>query len=195
MIIERVYNYFCKNLTLLIVKNKKNIKVDGKLIIKGRSLIDIRESCFLHIKNNVTLNSINKGYHINLHSPVKIFAKKKGSKIIIGNNTRIHGSCIHADNFISIGDNCLIAANCNIIDNHGHDLSFDNVEDRIHTSGEVDKVILEDNVWCGANSIILPGVTIGRGSVIGANSVVSKSIPPMVIAGGNPAKVIRSYKI
>ncbi|EHH9990959.1 acyltransferase, partial [Escherichia coli] len=111
--------------------------------------------------------------------------------ISIGKNTRIHGACLHAYNKISIGDRCLIAANVQIIDCNGHESSFENVENRINTSSDGVPVIIEDDVWIGTGSIILPGVTIGRGSIIAAGSVVVKSIPPMCIAGGNPAKVIK----
>jgi maltose O-acetyltransferase len=53
-------------------------------------------------------------------------------------------------------------------------------------------VIIEDNVWIGARVIILPGVTIGKGSTIGAGAVVSKNIPPYSVAVGNPARVVKS---
>jgi maltose O-acetyltransferase len=52
-------------------------------------------------------------------------------------------------------------------------------------------IVIEDEVWIGGNVIILPGVTIGARSMIGAGSVVTKSIPPDVFAAGNPCKVIR----
>ena len=52
-------------------------------------------------------------------------------------------------------------------------------------------VIIKDFVWCGANVIILPGVTIGEGCIIGAGSVVTKDIPDYAVAGGNPAKVLK----
>jgi len=87
----------------------------------------------------------------------------------------------------------LIAANCQLIDCNGHDLSFPDVENRIHTTGGCAGIVVEDNVWIGTGSIILQGVTIGRGSVIAAHSVVTKNIPPMVLAGGNPARVIRDF--
>ena len=51
-------------------------------------------------------------------------------------------------------------------------------------------VVIEDNVWLGDNVCVLPGVTIGKGSVIGANSVVTHSIPPYSIAVGTPAKIV-----
>ncbi len=80
------------------------------------------------------------------------------------------------------------------MDASGHDLSFDDVANRINTSGSIKPVIIQDSVWLGVNTIILPGVTIGQGAVIAAGSVVVKDIPPMVLAAGNPAKVISTHK-
>lgn len=57
---------------------------------------------------------------------------------------------------------------------------------------EIRPVHIEDDVWIGARVCILPGVTIGKGSVIGACAVVSKSIPPYSVAVGNPAKVVKT---
>jgi len=175
------------------LSSKPNVKIEGRLIIKNIPLIDIRKGSRLHIGVDVTLNSRNKDYHINLHSPVKLFAEGEGAEIRIGDKTRIHGTCIHAFESVVIGKGCLIAGNCQIIDGNGHDLSFPNVEERINTTGTSKPVTIEDYVWIGANSIVLPGVTIGRGSVISANSVVVRDIPPMVVAGGNPAIVIKEY--
>lgn len=165
----------------------KKVKIDGVPII------DLRDGGKLILGNNVRLNSRNRGYHINMFAPVKLFADRPGAIIRIGDNTRIHGSCIHAYSRISIGSRCLIASNCNIIDGNGHDMSFEDVDNRINTVGDAKPVIIEDSVWICANTTILPGVTIGRGTVVAAGSVVTKSLPPMVFAGGNPARVIKSY--
>jgi lipopolysaccharide O-acetyltransferase len=54
-------------------------------------------------------------------------------------------------------------------------------------------VAIEDNVWLGEFVSVLPGVTIGKGSIVGANSVVSKNLPPYVIAVGTPAKPIKKF--
>ena len=180
-------------LFILWLSRESNIEIKGGLIINGRPLIDIRKGSILHIGENVTLNSMNRGYHINMHSPVKLLADRPGAQILIGDNSRVHGTCVHAYQSIKIGCNCLIAANCQIFDGSGHDLSFPDVEDRINTRGASKPIVIEDNVWIGANSIVLPGVTIGQGSVISANSVVTKDVPPMVVAGGNPAMIIKSY--
>ena len=190
----RVPYHICIEFYKLWISSKRNIEIKGRLTIKGLPIIDIQKGSRLYIGNGVTLNSKNKGYHINLHSPVKLFVDREGAEIRIGDKTRIHGACIHAYESVVIGKGCLIAGNCQIIDGNGHDLSFPNVEDRINTTGISSPVRIEDNVWIGTNSIILPGVTIGRGSVISANSVVVKDIPSMVIAGGNPAIIIKKYK-
>jgi acetyltransferase-like isoleucine patch superfamily enzyme len=168
------------------------LQITGLVYFHGRPLIEIRNGGQIFLEDGVTINSSNRGYHLNLHSPVKLYADRPGATIRIGTGSRIHGTCIHAYQSITIGQRCLIAANCQIIDGSGHDLSFDDVTQRIFTTGDSSPIVIQDNVWIGANSLILPGVTIGQGSVIGAGSVVTKTIPSMVIAAGNPAKVIRS---
>ncbi|MEE3145695.1 MAG: acyltransferase [Bacteroidota bacterium] len=154
--------------------------------------IIIKDGGTLKIGDNVTINSDNHGYHVNMYKPCKLLIDRSGGSINIGKNTRIHGSCIHAYEEITIGENCLIAANCQIIDGNGHDLSLQNPENRIHTKGESNPIIIEDHVWIATNVVVLPGVKIGKGSVITANSVVHKNIPPGVIAGGNPIQVINN---
>jgi len=185
--------FLSKYLYPLMIAHKKGLKIEGRVLLRGLPIVDTIEGASITIANNVTLNSRNRGYHINLHSPVKLFADRPGAEIYIGENTRIHGTCIHAYEKISIGESCLIAGNTQIFDGGGHDLSFPDVENRINTRGNANPIVIEDNVWIGANCIILPGVCIGNGSVIAAGSVVYKDIPPFVIAGGNPAKVIKDY--
>jgi acetyltransferase-like isoleucine patch superfamily enzyme len=186
-----------KNLLLLkaILIYRDRLIVSSKFTINNMPIISICNDSKIIIENNVRLNSRNKNYHINMFAPVKLMADRPKAIIQIGENTRIHGSCIHAYNKIIIGKNCLIAANCQVFDGNGHDLSFDNVENRINTIGGAKEVIIEDSVWIGANCIIMPGVHIGKGSVISAGSVVIKDIPSMCIAGGNPAKVIKKINI
>jgi acetyltransferase-like isoleucine patch superfamily enzyme len=194
VLLERGVRKIIKHIAPIVLSKKRGIILKGKLIVNGLPLISSKVGS-ITIHHNVTLNSSNYGYHINMYSPVKLSTSTKDAIIIIGANSRIHGTCIHAYEKITIGKNCLIAANCQIIDTSRHDLSFDNPEKRLIPSAKTKPVEIGDNVWIGANSIILPGVTIGSGSVIAAGSVVTKNIPPYTLAGGNPAKIIKSYPI
>lgn len=115
-------------------------------------------------------------------------------EIIIGDNVCIQMDChIGAINKIIIGNNVLLASKVYISD-HSHGmitkeaLSLPPTQRKLYSKGPV---IIEDNVWLGEGVVVLPGVTIGENSIIGANAVVTKSIPKNSVAGGNPARIIR----
>ena len=91
---------------------------------------------------------------------------------------------------VEIGDHCMFANGCFITDgNH----RFDDFETPVTWQGFSTKgpTRVGDNVWCGANVVIASGVTVGERCVIGANSVVTKDLPPYSIAAGAPAKVLQ----
>lgn len=124
------------------------------------------------------------------------FSERKGNLIIFGNDIQINDMVhIAARKKIIIEDNVLMASRIFITDhNHG---SFDGYDDL--NINYIDKkpvckgVTIKKNVWIGENCNILPGVTIGEFSVIGAGSTVTKSIPAYSIAVGSPAVVIKFY--
>jgi acetyltransferase-like isoleucine patch superfamily enzyme len=184
------------SLIQLIIRLKHPLAHDlylGKnIIFRGLPIIEIRNGGKISLGDAIKIDSKNKGYHINMHSPVKLSSDRQGSILEIMEETCIHGSCIHAHNYIKIGKRCLIAANCQIFDDSGHDLSFSNVKERRYSKGIPKTVIIEDDVWVGANCIILPGSKIGTGTIISAGSVVYGEIPPGVIIAGNPAKIVRA---
>jgi acetyltransferase-like isoleucine patch superfamily enzyme len=118
--------------------------------------------------------------------------------IVIGDNVQINDFVhIGAVGSIIIGDNVLMASKIYISD-HNHGSYDENINDHpmsipIERESICKPVLIEDNVWIGESVCILPGVTIGKGSIIGASSVVTKSIPPFSIAVGNPAIVIKKF--
>jgi maltose O-acetyltransferase len=125
-----------------------------------------------------------------------------GRHIKIGDNVIININCTFVDcNRIDIGNNVLIASNVQIY-TATHPLGSD--ERLIENWTKSDSVPffrtyalpvkIEDNVWIGGGVIILPGVIIGKNSVIGAGSVVTRSIPENSVAFGNPCRVIRENK-
>jgi acetyltransferase-like isoleucine patch superfamily enzyme len=97
---------------------------------------------------------------------------------------------IAAMELVEIGDHCMFANGCFVTDaNHRFDDPARPVPWQGFTSRGPTRI--EDNVWCGAHVVVTSGVTIGRRSVIGANSVVTGDIPPYSIAAGAPARVLR----
>jgi acetyltransferase-like isoleucine patch superfamily enzyme len=113
--------------------------------------------------------------------PIEIVSHT-GSHISIGDHTFInYGASITAYQQVKIGRHCLLGHHLRIVDKNEHGL-----EQR-----EAAPVTIEDHVWIGAHTIILPGVRIGRNSAIGAGSVVTKDVPANCLAVGNPARVVR----
>lgn len=119
--------------------------------------------------------------------------------LLFGDNVQINDFVhIAATEKVEIGNNVLIASKVFISDIcHGEYTDIENVSDpNEHPNNRklsAKPVIIHDDVWIGEIVSILPGVEIGKGSIIGANSVVTKSIPDYSIAAGNPAKVIKQY--
>ena len=111
-----------------------------------------------------------------------------GSNIEIGENFfSNYGLTILDVGKVTIGDNAQIAPNVSIY-TAGHPIHPDSRNSGYEYGIPV---AIGDNVWIGGNAVILPGVTIGSNSVIGAGSVVTKDIPEWVIAAGNPCRVLR----
>lgn len=121
-----------------------------------------------------------------LNRPCYISTLRNDSKIVIGDNVGMSGTVIGCAESITIGNNVLIGTNTFITDTDWHPFKRDSKE-----PAKTKPVVIEDDSFVGISVILLKGAHIGKGSVIGANSVVSGIIPPGVIAGGNPCKVIR----
>jgi acetyltransferase-like isoleucine patch superfamily enzyme len=113
------------------------------------------------------------------------------ARIKVGNCAGLSGAVVCAANSVEIGDNCLLGANVTIVDT-----DFHNLEPRNRRFADPDwarissPVRIGENVFVGANAMILKGVEIGANTVVGAASVVTRSLPANVIAAGNPARVI-----
>lgn len=121
-----------------------------------------------------------------------------GAILTIGDWSGVSGGCIWATDSIFIGNHVNIGANCIIMDGdiHNTDWRLRHIEplSAEPASFRHRPIVIEDDVWIGANSIVLKGVTIGARTIIGAGSVVTKKIPADCIAAGNPCKVIKFVK-
>jgi len=166
--------FFMVKLKLLIknVKIGKNFSYERDVSVKNEGNIEI-------------------GDNVEFAQGVHLASYAKGAKITIGANSFIaRYTMLCAYDKIEVGQNCMIAPFCYISDfNH----NYDSLDVPIKSQpNKITPVIIEDDVWIGAGASVLPGVTIGKGSVIGARAVVNESIPPYSIAVGIPAKIIKN---
>ncbi|MEY4386959.1 MAG: hypothetical protein RLY20_2242 [Verrucomicrobiota bacterium] len=118
-----------------------------------------------------------------------LHARAQDASVTIGDRNHL-SNCIAiiASHFVSIGNDCQIGHMVAIYGSDFHEL---NPATRTLSSGASASVVIGNNVWLGSRVMVLKGVTIGDNSVVGAMSVVTKSIPADCVAAGNPARVIR----
>lgn len=145
---------------------------------------------------------IDKGFTSGFGCRIEAFPTDLSNKtcIHIGENVQINDYVhIGAVNSIIIGSNVLMASKIYISDhNHGNyteELSDHPMSIPADRPSIGHQVVIEDNVWLGESVCVLPGVKIGKGSIIGALSVVTKDIPAFSIAVGNPAKVVKKFNV
>ncbi len=119
----------------------------------------------------------------------------KGGTIEVGDNTNISAHCmLISESSLVLGSNILIAGMCYLIAGGNHRFDRTDIPIVQQPMEQRGGITIGDNCWLGANVTVLDGVTIGRDSIIGAGSVVTKSIPEFAIAAGVPAKIMKMRK-
>jgi acetyltransferase-like isoleucine patch superfamily enzyme len=187
-----VSNPAIKELALLLITSKRNprprawvrwfinpiVHKKGKgTVIRRRTRID----CF-------PWNTFTMGDNCTIEDFVTV--NNGVGEVVIGNNSRIGmGNTIIGP--VRIGNDVIFAQNIVLSGlNHG----YQDIHTAIKNQGVTKApIIIENEVWIGANAVVVAGVTIGRHSVIAAGSVVTKNIPPYSVVAGNPARVIKQY--
>ena len=153
------------------------IQAGAPLHVHGRCLVSGSGS--IRVGNHIMLKSPK-------HQPIDIYASS-GAEVSIGDHTFINrGVRISCSERIQIGSHCLIGDDCVIIDNDYHAIGGG--------PAKVAPIDIGDHVWLALRVIVLRGVTIGTGSVVGAGSIVTRSIPPYTFAAGAPARAIRTIE-
>ncbi len=124
------------------------------------------------------------------HLARSVTVRTQLGKVAIGKQVNIGaGSFLYGYGDISIGDYCLVANGVEII---GGDHTLDDVSRPMRFQGRSPRPIsIGEDVWIGTRAVILGGVSVGKGAVIGAGAVVTSDIPPLAVAGGVPARVLR----
>ena len=184
--LRRLWRKLFNSLLRLKLKNAKRIDVDPSSLILGLQ--------------HMTIGShFRAGLNLRLEAHSRYGQQILSPHLVIKDNVRLEDFVhIGVTNYVEIGNGVLIASKVYISDhNHGFyagEAQSDPEEAPAQRPLDATRsVIIEDNAWLGEFVAVMPGVTIGRGSIIGANSVVTKDIPPYSIAVGAPAKVVKRY--
>jgi tetrahydrodipicolinate N-acetyltransferase len=161
--------------------SKIQIAPGGRLVLGARR--DGPAPCSVHLMRNARLS---------VHGPATIM---RGARILVAQSAHLeigprsyinYDSTVTCYDHITIGAECAISWNVNILDGNGHDLVV---------AGEqrpsCRPIVIGDNVWIGTGAVILSGVTIGDGAVVAAGSVITSDVPSKTVAAGNPARVVR----
>jgi acetyltransferase-like isoleucine patch superfamily enzyme len=206
MLRKAIRNFVLRTIDLegLIAKNEMR-RLDSlrRLCQLGESSSFYKESDITNLQNDAAKITI--GAHAHIRGHLQLFAQ--GGAINIGDYCYVgENSKIWSATKIEIGNRVLISHNVNIHDNISHPLDAEKRHlDYLRILGlnkldprdfdlRPSPVTIGDDVWIGFSAIILKGVTIGKGSIIGAGSLVTEDIPENVIVAGNPAKIIRDLK-
>lgn len=188
-----------------ITANEKVKKIVHWLLIprnqaRPRLWVKIFINPFIHKKGKRTLIRrrtrmdilpFNK-FYIGNDSTIEDFATINNGvgDVFIGDRTRIGLGCTIIGP-VKIGNDIMLAQNI-VISGLNH--NYENIYQPISTQGvSTSQIVIEDETWIGANSVIVAGVTIGKHCVIAGGSVVTKSVPPYSIVAGNPAKILKKY--
>lgn len=178
----KIWNHFYSGFILNGLSSFPNTSiVVYPFVMKGQKYISIGENTSIDKYGTITASK----------------RTEKEPELRIGNDCSIGAFChITCINKIIINDNVLFGKGVTVTDNsHGHnkpdEIDIAPCRRDIYSKGEV---IIEENVWVGDKVTILPGVTIGKGAVIGANSVVTKDVPSFCVVAGNPAKILKTIK-
>jgi acetyltransferase-like isoleucine patch superfamily enzyme len=184
------------NASSIFLGSKVTLKRGVELMVEPES--QLRIGNLTRFEPNVRIIAIGKNTTIDVAEQVVVdrgveLKALPGCQMEIGKNTYI-GSyvCIAAYEKLKIGKNCQIASHSSL---YGYNNNFADPNTIIRKQGHTAKgIVIEDDCWLGGGVRVVDGVTIGKGSVIGAGAVVTKDIPPYSIAAGVPARVIKKRK-
>lgn len=174
---------------------RKGVVVGKQVQIYGRILIARSPGSSVVLGRGVVLNASGRRNTLESRGPNVIQTIRPSANLNIGADTGMTSSTISCAKYISIGERVLLGSGVLITDSDHHVVRPEAGRYRrfmgLPDSSSDREIIIENDVFIGARTIILKGVTIGQGSVIGAGSVVTRSIPSGWIAGGNPCVPLR----
>jgi acetyltransferase-like isoleucine patch superfamily enzyme len=171
-----------RNITDKIFIGKNNI-------IKGFLIFKMKKFSKFSLGSNNRFISHTRYNFVGINRPCSIMVMES-AELKIGNYNGFSGTAIFCANKIEIGNYCNFGGNTSIWDTDFHPLDYELRRNKLGGTA-TGTIIIGDDVFIGANTIVLKGVSIGNRSIIGAGSIVTKDIPSDEIWAGNPAKFIR----
>ena len=182
------------NLAVPVWARIAGIELCASVKFYGWPIVAIVPGSRIRLGQSVTICSDSRYTELGVNHPVVLRTLRPDAMLSVGDGTGMSGTTICAAQQVDIGRNCLLGANSIIVDTDFHPIEpcarIDPFDGRAAISAPV---FIGDNVFLGANAIVLKGVKIGNNSVVGAGAVVSKDIPANCVAAGNPARVLRSF--
>lgn len=191
---ERTCVKLIKQVLKKILKQLNNHTLHKRCIVGSNTVFGMNARCICEQTGSIAVGS-------NCRIEGSLITQNLG-KIQLGNNVTIrYETKIGAVSRITIGNNVIISNHVTIYDNNNHPTDvadrrkicadFDNEEVWKWKYSRNAPIVINDDVWIGQGAVILKGVTIGKGSIVGMNAVVTKDVPPYSIAAGNPARVVK----
>jgi acetyltransferase-like isoleucine patch superfamily enzyme len=177
-------------ITCIVSAKFWQIKLGKSPVFYGKTFFFRAANSQIKIGEFCRFRSSLRSNFVGINRACSISTMKSGSEVLIGNACGLSGTVIASSQSVTLGNNVLCGGNVTIVDTDFHGISVANR----NRQGESAPVVIEDDVWLGLNVVVLKGVRIGHGTIIAAGSVVVNSIPPMVIAGGTPAIVLKEIK-
>ena len=171
------------------------VEVGASVRFLGAPIVSLAPSSTITIGARSVLCSESELTALGVNHPVVLRTLRSGATIQIGEDAGISGGAISRSRKFVIGARFLMGANVTIVDTdfHATDPSNRRYNDDSRAIATA-PVQIGDDVFLGTGSFVLKGVTIGDGTIVGAGAVVTRSLPPGVIAAGNPARAIRELK-
>lgn len=164
----------------------------GYVTLHGMPIISKREGSIIKMGKGVVLVSNSSANTAGVNHPVIIATYSKDAEVIIGDNVGMSGTSINCVSHCELRENVMLGANVNVWDTDFHPVNPSvRANQKSMLEAETSPIVLERNVWVGANTTILKGVTIGENTVVGTMSLVNKSLPANSICAGIPASKIK----
>jgi acetyltransferase-like isoleucine patch superfamily enzyme len=173
-------------------------KIPENVVIDETAYID--SSFSFNLYRSLAPDGVRLGHGASVYSGT-MFDVGPSGHVSFGEYTLVHGARIICDARIEIGDYTLVSWNVVLMDSYRSSRNAEARRRELQAAakrqspylegGTPEPILIGRNVWIGFGACVLPGVTVGEGSIIGARSVVTEDVPPFTIVGGNPARVIR----